>query len=90
MLDEPTTYPTFYNQTITHCKHNVWNSLKFEITIGVASVIFMLFICINLIEKFLSWRESIRERIVPIDALNPINPNPINPNPINPNPINIV
>jgi hypothetical protein len=78
MIDEPTTYPTFYNQTVADYKNNVWNSLKFEITIGIASVIFMLFICINLIEKFLSWRESIRERIVPIDAPNPINPNPIN------------
>ena len=88
MIAVPTTYPTFYNETIHDYKHNIWYSLQFVITIGIASIIFILFIFITLVEKFLSWRESIRERIVPVNVPNPINPNPINPNPINPNPIN--
>ncbi len=73
MIAVPTTYPTFYNQTVLHYKYNIWNSIQFDITIGIASVILMLFICISLIEKFISWRESIREQIVPVDVPNPIN-----------------
>jgi hypothetical protein len=73
MIAEPTTYPTFYNQTVLHYKHNVWNSLQFEITVGIASVILILFICISLIEIFLLYRESIREQIVPVNVPNPIN-----------------
>ena len=73
MIAVPTTYPTFYNETGSHYKHNVWDSLQFVITIGIALIIFILFIFITLVEKFLSWRESIRERIVPVNVPNPIN-----------------
>ena len=61
MITIPTTYPTFYNQTIMEYKYNIWNSIQFEITIGIAAIIVILFISITIIEKFLSWRESLRE-----------------------------
>ena len=59
MITVPTTYPTFYNETIHDYKHNIWDSLQFVITIGVASIIFILFIFITLVEKILLFRENI-------------------------------
>jgi hypothetical protein len=59
MIAVPTTYPTFYNETIHDYKHNIWDSLQFVITIGVASIIFILFIFITLVEKILLFRENI-------------------------------
>ena len=69
MIAEPTSYPTFYNQTIDHY-NNIWYSLQVEIIIGIAAIIIMLIICITLIEKFISYRESMREQIVPINSHN--------------------
>ena len=66
MISVPTAYPTFYNQTVTHYKHNIWDSIQFEIIIGIAVIIVMLFICITIIKKVISWREFLREQIVPI------------------------
>ena len=59
MITVPTTYPTFYNETIHDYKHNIWDSLQFVITIGVASIIFILFIFITLVEKILLFRENL-------------------------------
>lgn len=59
MITVPTTYPTFYNETIHDYKHNIWDSLQFVITIGIASIIFILFILITLVEKILLFRENI-------------------------------
>jgi hypothetical protein len=59
MIAVPTIYPTFYNETIHDYKHNVWDSLQFVITISIASIIFILFIFITLVEKMLLFRENI-------------------------------
>lgn len=59
MITVPTTYPTFYNETIHDYKDNIWDSLQFVITIGIASIIFILFIFITLVEKILLFRENI-------------------------------
>ena len=59
MITVPTTYPTFYNETIHDYKHNIWDSLQFVITIGIASIIFILFIFITLVEKILLFRENL-------------------------------
>ena len=67
MVTIQTTMHTFYNQT-EYYKYNIWNSIQVEIIIGVASIICMLCICIILVEKFILYRESIRDQIV-----NPIN-----------------
>ena len=62
MITVPTAYPTFYNQTIIEYKNNIWNSVQFEIIISIAAIIVMLFISVSIIEKILSWRESLRLR----------------------------
>ena len=72
MIVGPTTYPTFYNQTVDHYKYNIWHSLQVNIIVGIAAIILILFICISLIEIFLSWREHIIPYLEPELNTDPI------------------